>query len=247
MTTVVVPVAPPRAGLVLPRVADDSPLTPAETADLYAAMVRDVCRAAERGAGDLLVNYLPDDLLPDAHRTDESAEDAVRATVSEALADPDEARFEEQAGSTVSARVGNTVTHLLEREGDSSVLVLNPVAPTVDRTVIDEAAMKLRRRDLVLGPASRGRVHLGAFAAPVDFEDAYAARPLERLTARGREADLDVDYVGMHPLVETAADLGTLTSVLRARSTAGRLVPERTMAAVEDVGLTTDGEDLRVT
>jgi hypothetical protein len=141
MPYVVVPAAPPREGLVLPDLPETSPLSPAEAADLYTAMLQDVCAAVERSGGDLLVNYRPDDLLPDEHRRDESAEAAVRGVVRAALDDSDEARFETQAGSTHSARVGNTVTHLLEREDEPLVQGADPAAPTMGRPGVDCTAM----------------------------------------------------------------------------------------------------------
>lgn len=237
MSVVVVPADPPREGLVLPRLAETSPLSPAEAADLYAATLKDVAAAARGSGGDLLINYRPDDLLAEKYRADQSAEAAVRATTRTALGDLDDVRFEEQVGSTHAARVGNAVTHLLEGEEAGAVLVLDPTAALAGRTVIDSAGMKIRRSEVVLGPASGGRVHLAGFAEPVDFEGAYAPPALGTITARAGEADLAVDFVEHSPVVETGADLVTLVSSVRARAAADRIVPEHTLAVVEDLGL----------
>jgi len=244
MAQVVVLADPPREGLALPAVPETSPLSAAEARQLYAAFVRDAVVAAEGSGGDTLVNYRPDDLLPAGHR-DGDAEADVRALLEEVLAAPEETRFEPQVGTSRSARVGNTVTHLLREEDASGVIVVDPAAPTVGRTGIDEVAMKLRRSDVVVVPATRGRVAALGFAEPVDFEAVLAAPALTRLTDRAVEAGLAVDYTDLLPRVDRGGDLTSLVSLVRARATAGRNLPEFTAAAVDDLGLSveaTDGE-----
>jgi hypothetical protein len=242
MSIVVVPAVPPRPGLALPALADSTPLSAEQAADLYRATLRDVCVAAERSGGDLLVNYLPDDLLAAEHRREESAQAAVRAALAPALDDPDDARFEEQVGSSLAARVGNTVTHLLEREDATSVQVLDPTAATVGRSGIDGAAMKLRRHEVVLGPAPGGRVYVACFTEPVDFAGATAAPAVQTLTDRAGDAGLSVDFVEYGPVVHDGDDLASLTALLRSRETAGRRVPEHTAAFLDEAGIVV-GED----
>ncbi|NHN59208.1 MULTISPECIES: hypothetical protein [Halorussus] len=239
MTVIVVLAAPPRPGLVLPELAASSPLSEAEAADLYAAMLKDTFRAAERSGGDLLVNYRDEESLPEGHADagDRSAEAEVRALAADALADPDEARYEVQVGSTVAARAGNAVTHLLDEEEVASVAVVPGTAPLLTRTEIDSAAMKLRRNAVVLGPSDRGRVHFAGFTDTVDFEDAYAAPEIETLTNRAADAGHDVDFLPPATRVETGADVLSLVPTLTARATAGRFVPEHTAALVRDLGL----------
>lgn len=248
MTTVAVLVDPPREGLVLPRLPETSPLSAAEAADLYAAMTRDVVVAVAESGGDLLVNYRPDDALPAGHRGEESAEAAVRAVVRGVLADPDAARFEVQVGETFAGRAGNTVTHLLEREDVDSAAVVEPSGPFLGRTDIDGAAMKLRRNEVVLGPAPGGRVHYAAFAGTIDFQGAYDAPAVGTLAERAREAGHDVDFVSMLPVIETGRDLAGALSLARARETAGLAVPEHFTAACADLGLAVaaDDGDLRI-
>lgn len=247
MTILVAMVEPPRAGLVLPGLADTAPLSPAETVDLYEAMAKDLLRAGADSGGDILVNYRPDDLLPETHRRAESSEDAVRALAADALSEDElaETRFEVQVGSSEEARVGNTVTHLLEREEESSVAVADPSAALLGRTDLDSAAMKLRRRDVVLGPASDGRVYYAAFGEPVDFAGAYATPEVETLTARARDRGLDVDFLPPSVAVRTGADLRTLVPRVNARRRAGRAVPSHTVAVLDEFGLRvveSDGE-----
>jgi len=237
MTTVAVLADPPREGLVLPGLAESTPLSAAEAAELYSAMCRDVCRAVEDSGGELLVNYRPDDAVPDAHGSEQSAEAEVRAMVRPALADPDDARFEVQVGETFAGRAGNTATHLLDREGVSTVAVVEPTAALLSRRVVDNAAMKLRRHDVVLGPAPGGRVYYAGFGTPIDFEDAYDPPAVETLTARGDDADLSVDFLEMQPVVETGADLATVLSQVRARERAGRNRPEHGTRYLNELGV----------
>ncbi|QLG26765.1 hypothetical protein HUG10_04040 [Halorarum halophilum] len=243
MTVVVVLADPPRPGLVLPELAETSPLTAEDAAELYAALVRDTVLAVERSGGELLVNFRPDDLLPDEHVTDTSSEAELRSLAAGALADVTEARFEPQVGSDVSARAGNTVAHLLREEGAQSVAVVRGTAPLFTRTVVDSAAMKLRTNQTVLGPSTRGRTFFAGYTEPVDFADSFGDAELETLTDRARDVGHDVEYLPMQVAVETGADLRDLLPVLWSRIAAERIVPEHTASFVHDRGLRVrDGE-----
>ncbi|MGM0605912.1 MAG: hypothetical protein ACQETB_09620, partial [Halobacteriota archaeon] len=139
MTVIAVFADPPRDGLVLSELAETSPLTHSEAAALYEAMFRDTVRAIVRSGGELLVNYRPDELLPEAYRTDVDPAAELRAIVADTIADVGEVRFEPQVGSTRSARVGNTITHLLREEGAQSAAAVPGTAPLMTRTLIDSA------------------------------------------------------------------------------------------------------------
>ncbi|WP_331233424.1 hypothetical protein [Natronorarus salvus] len=239
MTTIAVLADPPRDGLVLPRLPETSPLSAPEVTDLSIAMLADALVAADRSGGDLLVNYRPDDLLPGRFQTgDGSAEEEVR-DLTESVLD-EEPRVEVQVGSTLSARAGNTITHLLDREEVASAAVVRPNAPFLLRATLDSAAMKLRRSEVVLGPSSAGRVAFAGFGSPIDFEDALGGVELETLTERGVEAGHEVDFLPMLPTVETGSDLATLVSMVRAHSAAERIVPTYTAAWVEESGLSVE-------
>jgi hypothetical protein len=237
MTTIAVLADPPREGLVAADLAATSPLTEADAAEWYAAVLKDVCVAVDRSGGDLLVNYRPDDLLPDDHVTGTASEAAVRAVVASALDDLDDVRFEPQVGSTVAARAGNTVTHLLREEGVTSAAVVEPTIPFLTRPLVDNAAMKLRRSEVVLGVSTRGRVYYAGFTEPIDFTDAFAAPPLETLTAKGRNEGHEVDFLPIQPVVETGDDLCDALPVLNARVDAERAVPVHTATVADDLGL----------
>jgi glycosyltransferase A (GT-A) superfamily protein (DUF2064 family) len=239
MTVVAVLCDPPRPGLVLPDLVEDGPLTEDEAADLYAAMLKDTFRAVDRSGGDLLVNYRPEELLPDGDREsgDVTAEAAVRALAADALSDLDDVRFEVQVGSSFAARVGNTVTHLLREEDADSVAAVRGAAPFLTRTTVDSAAMKLRSTPVVLGPAPAGRVFYTAFTEPIDFTDAFDAPAVATLAARGDADGLDVDFLPMQPVLRTPDDLDTVLPLLAARRDAGRIVPQSTAPLLAELGL----------
>lgn len=231
MTTVAVLLDPPRAGTVLTRLAETSPLSDDEAASLYAAMARDVVGAVDDSGGDLLVNYRPESDVPG----DGDAAAEVRALVSDAVVgDP---RLEVQVGSTFAGRVGNTVTHLLESEGVDSAAVVAPTAPLLGRAQVDQAAMKLRRHEVVLGPSTGGRVYYAGFGEAIDFADAYAPPAVETLTDRARDPDFAVDFLPVLPVVETGADLATVASLLRARQRAGLTTPVETVETLNGFDL----------
>jgi glycosyltransferase A (GT-A) superfamily protein (DUF2064 family) len=237
MTTVAVLVDPPRPGHVLPGLAETSPLTEQEAADLYAAMAKDLVTAVEKSGGELLVNYRPETAVPG----DGDAEAEVRALVEDAgVAD---ARLEVQVGETFAGRVGNTVTHLLENEGVNSAAAVEPTTPFLTRQHVDEAAMKLRRREVVLGPGTEGRVHYAGFTDTLDFTDAYAAPALETLTDRARDVGHEVDFLPQLTVLETGRDLANVVSLLHARQRADRLVPTHAAETIAAFDLVVEAGD----
>ena len=233
MTTVAVLADPPREGLVFSTLAGETSMSHSDATELYVACLKDVVRAIEASNGELLVNYRPDELLPIEFPGVESVESEVRSVVTEVLDDPD-VRFERQVGSTRSARVGNTVTHLLDREGVASAAVVDPTVPLLSRTHVDSAAMQLRRHETVLGPAEEGRIYYAGFTAPIDFEDSYRAPELETLVERSRDADHDVTFLPALPTLDTPGGLCSVVSQIRARRAADSTVPEHTAAWIED-------------
>ncbi len=232
MTTVVVLADPPDSGVALPGLAAGTPLSEAETARLYEAMLVDVCRTVQSGGADLLVNYRPADHVP----VDEP-EQVLREALADELEEPAETRYEVQVGETFAGRVGNTVTHLLEEEGERQVGVTTPGAPFLRRDHIGGLGMSLRTEEVALAPACGGRVALAGFTQPVDFADAYAAPAVETLAMRARDAGLSVDFLPRQPVVETPADLADAVAYATARVQAERLVPGRTVEVIKNLGL----------
>lgn len=245
MTVVVALVDPPREGLVLPELVETTQLSASDAVALYEAFVEDLCRAAAESGGDLLLNYRADEDLPAAHQTGEPVEPVFEDLASNVLEGEDrsEVRIEVQVGSTKSARVGNTVTHLLDEEEVDSVTICEPAVPFRSRQHIDSIAMKLRRSPVVLGPAARGRVHTAAFADTIDFADALTPPSLVALTDHARDVDLKVDFAPRQTIVETHDDLLGVIAELHARETAGRWIPASTARAVAELGLRIDASN----
>lgn len=243
MTTVAVLADPPVEGSVLPKLTGDL-LEASEAVELYEAMLTDVCRAVESSGADLLVNYRSTDEVA----SERDSEQAIRTVLDDKLDAADAARYEVQVGSTFAGRVGNTITHLLDREGVATAAAVEPTAALLSRQLIDSAAMKLRSSDVVLGPTIDGRVYYAGFGAPIDFEDTYATPSIETLAERSIANDLRVDFLPTAPVVETVEDLRTAVPLLRARRVTGRVVPPRTTTLIERFGLqvreTTDGPTL---
>jgi len=233
MTVVALLAEPPRPGHALPSLVDAGVCTAEAAATLYEAMVQDAVVTIARSGGDLLVNHPPAADFDDA---DIDPEAELRAVIEPVLDDPDVARFEVQVGSSESARVGNTITHLLKSEGVDTAAILRPEAPLAGRTAIDAAAMKLRSDPVVLGPAPGGRVYYAGFAEPIDFEDAFASPTVQTLTDRAVDAGLGVNFEAMQPLLKDAGDVEDFLPMLRARMRADGLVPEATASAVSEIG-----------
>lgn len=232
MPTVAVLADPPVEG-VLPGLEDVLP--DGDDATLYAAMLADVGEAVQNGAGELLVNYRPHDSVDTRAR--------MESVLTEELPRPEDVRYEVQVGESFSARAGNTATHLLETEDVDSVVIAEPTATFLSREVIGTVTMKLRTRDAVVGPASRGRVALAGLRQPVDFANTFAPPALETVVNRAREADLDVDFTELLPVVETPTDLATAITTVRARVRAGRNVPPRVGEFIADRDLRVIADD----
>jgi glycosyltransferase A (GT-A) superfamily protein (DUF2064 family) len=233
MTTVAVLADPPVDGFVLSGLVDGTPLSAAEATKLYSAMLTDVCTAVQASGADLLVNYRDDDQVPG----DVDSEQALRTLLGENLDASDSVRYEVQVGETFAGRAGNTVTHLLETEEERSVVILKPTTPFLGRQQIGSAAMKIRNSDVVLGPATDGRVYFAGFSDTVDFDGAYAAPALETLTDRARDAGLSVDFLPQEPIVETPRDFADAVTTIRSRLRAERNIPVETATVVDELGL----------
>ncbi|WP_135667708.1 DUF2064 domain-containing protein [Halorhabdus rudnickae] len=227
MATVVIRADRPVEGAPLADLAAATPLTEDEAATLYRRALGDVVEIAETSGAAVLVTH-PED-----------AQQQVRDAVEPALDDPDAVRFERQVGSTPAARLGNTVTHLLEEEGESSVGVLEPTAVLVDRSTIDQAAMTLRRHDVVVGPATAGGIYYAGFTDTIDFTDGYRPPMVETIVEGAVEAGLSADVLAPMPTLATPADLRSTLPILRARRAAGLAVPERTSDYLDELGLRT--------
>ncbi|MFB6111429.1 MAG: hypothetical protein ABEJ35_02720 [Halobacteriaceae archaeon] len=230
--SIVLVLTPPPAALSL---GVGSTLDGSTETRLATALLQDACRAGAESGGDLLV-AVRDDEGVDGDTA--AAQAAVRTALEpvEAL-DAEAVRIERAVGSTPSARLGNTVTHLLEEEEASSVIALWPRAPLVGRAALDGMAMKLRRDPVVLAPAAAGRLAFAGFTESIDFTDCLQPPALTTVTDRALDAGLAVDFVDETTRVDGMRTLASALVQLRARRRADRIVPPATAAAVDALDL----------
>lgn len=247
MTQVVLMTDAPVEGVACRDLVDETPLSPADGLALYTALLKDVFETLAESTVDVLVNYPGVDDLPAHADPDRRPEVALRALAG-TVVEPDrleDFRFEVQVGSDFSAKAGNAITHLLRDENRTSASVLRPCVPRLVRSVVDEAAIKLRRNDVVLGPAGDGDgdVYFAGFVEPIDFEDAFEENALETIASRAGEAGLTVDFAREREVLHSARALRTVVTRLRAALLAGNPVPEHTWSFIEERGLRVeDGE-----
>ena len=245
MTVAVALVDPPREGVVCSDIVEETPLSPAAGVALYEAMLADFFATTAKTTADVLVNYPAPEMLPG---DDGDPAEEIRAVAERVLEEDDleHVRFEVQVGSTPSARIGNALTHLLRDEEEHSAAFVDHRAPLLDRSVVDQAAIALRRNDTVVGPATDGGLYLAGFTEPIDFADVLRGSPLENVVSRATAEDHDVDFVRRREVVRTPRDLKTLVSLLRARRMAGRPMAAYTTAQIEEIGLRVEDGELVV-
>lgn len=246
MTVVVALVDPPREGVALANVVEETALSPADGVTLYEGMLADFFAVTAEANVDVLVNYPTEDVLPDGQEGSPEAE--IRSVAARALDAEDltDVRYEVQVGSTPSARIGNAITHLLRDEDETSAVFVDHRVPFLDRSVIDQAAIDLRRSETVVGPAADGSVFLAGFKEPIDFADIFEGVPIENVVSRTVEEGYTVDFVRRREVVATPRDLKTVVSLLRARQMADKRVSTHTTAAVDELGLRVEDGDLTV-
>lgn len=225
---------PPVEGSVLDGI---EALSESEAADLYAAMLKDTMRNVDGTGGDLLVNYPPATDFPEGLLDSRSPAEILTELADEAVEDPDEVRFEVQVGDSFAERATNTARHLLEEEDEASVAILDGLAPTLLRTALDTGAMTLRRNEVVLAPGTGGRIAYLGLTQPIDLEPLLEPPEIESVTAFAVDAGYSVDFLPMHPIASTQAELASLVAAVRAQRRADRLVPAFTAEAIEELGL----------
>ncbi len=244
MTTVVLLPDPPVEGIACEELVERTGLTTADGLALYRALLADTMVTLERSTIDILVNYpTTEDLPADAEEIDPKAE--LREIAAKAM-EPDrfeEVRFEPQVGSDFSAKAGNAITHLIREEGVQSAAVLRPCVPRLARSIIDEAALKLRRADVVLGPANRGEIYYAGFSDLIDFEGVFDSRPVEEVTRRAVAKNLEVDFLRSREVLGRPEDLNGVLTRLTANTLAGKPVPERFWETIQERDRDARGHD----
>lgn len=235
MTTVIVLADPPVEGVACNELVEQTDLTPSDGLALYEALVADTMATLERSTVDILVNYPQADAIPgDAEDIDPKAR--LRELTANAMT-PDrfeEIRFEPQVGGNFSAKAGNAITHLIRDEDAQSATVLDPCVPRLARSIVDEGALKLRRADVVLGPAARGDVYFAGFSDLIDFTDVFETQPIEAVTREAIANDLAVDFLRTREVLSTPADLRGVLTRLNANTLAGKPLPEQFWKTIQE-------------
>lgn len=247
MTTVVLIADPPVEGAGdCSDVVSRTPIPENDGPVLYRAVLKDVFSALAESTVDVLVNYPSPEDVPDSADLDRSPETILRG-IAGAVVDPDrleDFRFEVQVGSDFSAKAGNAITHLLDSEDRTSAAVLRPCVPRLVRSVLDEASIKLRRTEVVLGPAGNGEVYYAGFTEPIDFTDVFEDRPLEEIAGRAGESGMRVDFLRNRGVLGSETDLTSEITRVRAERLAGKQVPSHFAAFVADRGLSVDDGEI---
>ncbi|MFB6162691.1 MAG: hypothetical protein ABEJ86_04525 [Halococcoides sp.] len=226
MPTIVVRTPPPHPAAVADGSLGDA-LDEDTRVALREALLCDACRAVAASGSDPLVTVEP--IAGD--RADDRALDAVEAALDRGLETAP--RVEPQVGSTPSARLGNTVTHLLDERSSVGVVFAGAI---VDRSTLDQATIQLRTADVVLGPAPGGRLAYAGFVDPIDFESALDAPAIRTVADRAEEADRETTTIDLRPRVTDRETLADVTALVEARRRAGDRVPETLAAWIEEFG-----------
>ena len=200
---------------------------------LAEAMLQDTTAAVAESGGDLVVTHPPES---NEDQSDEPRE-RLREVLSGALPGMDAVQFESQVGDRPTERVENACRHIVSRADVASVAVLDGRAPLLDRTDLDNAGMKLRRSEVVVGPAPAGRVAYLGMTEPIELSRLHWPLALGALVDRAVTNGHTVDWLPLQVWVGGRSGLETLTTLIRADQTASRRVPERTAAAIDAVGL----------
>lgn len=248
MTQVVLIADPPVEGVACRQIVEETQLSPGDGEALYRAVLKDVFTALGNSSIDVLVNYPAPDDIPEDVESDMDPEAELRGIAGTVLDAEQlrEWRFEIQVGSNFSAKAGNAITHLLRDEEQHSAAVFRPCVPRLERGVVDEAAIKLRRNEAVLGPTGDGDIYFAGFREPIDFEDVFEDNALEEAALRAGEEGLGVDFAQYREVLHSARAFRSVVSRLRAAVAAGNPVPEHLWEFIAERGISASGGELEL-
>lgn len=235
MTVHVVLADPPGVDPRLPGLIESTPLDATDTATLAEAMLQDVCRTIETSGGELVVGVRRGDRA-DAP-AGESVDGPIASVIEPALEDPGSAVVEPLAGKAPDELAATALERHFEDEAATSVAIVSARAPTIARTDLDGAAMKLRRSDAVVAPAPGDRFAYLGLSEPLGLAEQPLPPELTAVVDECVDAGHETDFLRMHPVVAHGADLVSLVAVVESRRTAGRWLPPFTTQAIDDLGL----------
>ena len=176
MTAIVVALPPRSIAKTTDTIVDETPLSREQTTAILDGVVQDGLRAAHESGGPLSI------WIDESTRTVSEWNDPrghARNLIEGAL--PSDAPMPEI--DTESPTEYAAIAAAIERTNEASGAVLIPGTPFVQRRHIDEAAMRLRQTDVVLGPATAGTWYLFGHREEVEFsypEDSYLSSTIAR-------------------------------------------------------------------
>jgi rSAM/selenodomain-associated transferase 1 len=130
----------PEPGQVKTRLVP--PLTDEQACDLYTALIMDLfARLAKLKKAAGTIFYTGGD------------PEAIRRMA------PDRFDLEPQQGESLGTRLENAFSHLLEAEGSTAVMIGSD-SPDIPLVYLKQAYLKLKHKDVVVGPASDGGYYL---------------------------------------------------------------------------------------
>lgn len=223
MTTVAIMADPPIPGLVLRDLIGVVDLSADDVAKLYVAMFKDVMIAIEHSGGELLINYQSTENLPSEFNSDTDPADELASIATSVL--DGEPRLEKQVGSNKYERYRNTITHLLDVESVQSAAFVPACTPLMTRVIIDSAAMKLRRHEVVVGPTVNGDLYYAGFTAVPDLSIPRDISPVEAVARHAVKAGFMVDVLKDGHIVSDAGSLAELLLRVRTLRAANHPVP----------------------
>jgi len=151
---------------------------------------------------------------------------------------PDRFRFVPQGGRDLGQRLSNAFGQLLNNEGDAAVIIGSD-SPDLPLTFVKRAYLKLKRKDVVLGPASDGGYYLVGmtrlrgelFSGPAWGSETVLAETLEII----QEHSLSCSILPLWYDVDDAHTLALLRSMLLGRQIERRDRLRHTERALEQI------------
>jgi rSAM/selenodomain-associated transferase 1 len=210
----------PESGSVKTRLVP--PLSDEETLALYTAFLRDLFARLEKIKKVLITVFYAGGDDPSTLRQ---------------LA-PDRFRFAAQEGQTLGERLKNGFGHLLREDGSLAVMIGSD-SPDLPLTFVKRAFLKLKHKDVALGPASDGgyyliglrETHPELFSGPAWGTDAVLEQTLEIV----RDKRLSCSLLPLWYDIDDAHTLALLRTMLLARQIERRDRLRHTERAMRDI------------
>ncbi len=215
----------PRPGKVKTRLVP--PLSAEEACDLYRAFLQDLFGRLDRLKKiDATVFYAGDD------------EGEMDGLV------PKRFRIQRQQGDNLGERLRNAFGHLLRQDNDMAVIIGSD-SPDIPLVFLKRAWLKLKHKDVVLGPSSDGGYYLIGLkkaADPLFNGVAWGGETvLEQTLNRIHENDLAFSLLPLWYDVDNAHSLALLRSMVFARRIEHRDRLQNTERVLDELNKSTPG------